>query len=105
MNNKILKVDADELGNLAKNMKKDSDDFDREIDNMINLINDLGTIWQGTDANAFQANVSNYLGKMKAIPESLSTLSGVTDKINKGYIEKNEAFSKALKEVASRYAK
>lgn len=101
----IIKADNDELENLSKRMQRDSDDFSIEIDKMISLINSLGPVWQGKDSDTFQKNATNYMEKMKAVPNSLTTLSSAVDLVNKGYIEKNEEFAKAIEEVKNRYAR
>ena len=99
----IIKADSDELDLFVKKMRNDSNDFSDEIDNIISLINQLGDVWQGIDATTFQNNISNYLEKMKVVPKALVTLSNVTDRINKGYLESDEAFTNALKEVTKKY--
>ena len=101
----VLKVDSDELKYFSKNMNDDSDEFSREIEKLISLVNSLEGVWQGVDSTTYRQNVSNYLEKMKAIPVALSTLSRVTDRLNDGYNEKNQAFTKTIQEVTNKYAK
>lgn len=102
----ILKVDNEELDLFIKTMREDSDNLSKEIDKMISLMNRLNDeVWQGIDAKTFNENVTTYLEKMKVIPKALSTLSNISDKLNKGYAENDEAFAKALEEVANKYAK
>ena len=102
----IVRVDTDELNLVVKQMRKDSEDFNKEIETMIHLIkNELPGVWRGVDAKTFIENVSTYLERMKVIPKALTTLSNVTEKINKGYEEDDESFGKALEGVANKYAK
>lgn len=101
----VLKVDNDELKNFTRNMSVDSDDLNAEIEKMSSLIDTLGSIWQGVDATEFQKNMKSYLEKMKKIPTAINALATVTDRLNDGYSEKNNAFTKTLEEVKNRYAK
>jgi len=101
-----VKVDNDEMNTFIKTMRDDSTELSKELDNMIKQMNRLTTeVWQGADARTFNENVTTYLEKMKVIPKAITTLSNISDKINKGYAENDEAFAKALEEVANRYAK
>ncbi len=101
-----IKVDNDELSYFVKNMNTDSESLRIEIENMINLVNRLGSeVWQGADATTFQNNVTEYLEKMKVIPKAITTLANITEKKNNGYVENDQAFAKALEEVANKYAK
>ena len=99
----VLKVDNEELEQFTIRMNKSSEEFSKEIDNMLHQIEILRTIWQGTDATTFQDNVTEYLTKMKVLPKALSTLSSVTQKTNKSYAERDEAFGKKLSEVNTKY--
>ena len=101
----ILKVNNEELNYFTKNMNNDSEDLDKEIDNMISLVNSLEAIWQGVDSTTFRDNMLSYLKKAKKIPVALNTLSTITERLNKGYDEKNEAFSRTLREVKNKYGR
>ena len=96
----ILKVDPDELLNVTKIMKKDSERFKKEIDNMQSSLNVVASNWKGTDANAFVSNFTNFLKKMKSIPASVDTFAEICEKTSNGYISRDEQFAKDLKGVA-----
>ena len=101
----IIKVDSDELKMVIEKMRSDSENFNKEIDNMISLINNnLASTWQGADSDSFQKNVVAYLEKMKSIPTSLTNLSNIIEKINKGYEDDDESFGKILEGVSNEYA-
>ena len=93
----ILKVDPDELLNVSDIMKKDSDNYNEEIDKMFATLEKLKGIWQGADANAFIENLSNFLNRMKGIPTTLDALSQLCNKSNEGYTTRDEAFANELK--------
>lgn len=95
-----LKVDPDELLDFSKVIKNDSDKYTTEIDNMEASLEKLKRIWQGEDARAFTENFTNFLTRMKGIPQTLSTLSELCDKSNEGFKTRDENFAKELKERA-----
>lgn len=101
----LIKADNEELTMFTKTMEKDASDLEIEIGNMIKAIERLGNIWQGQDASVFTTNVTNYLEKMKVMPKGITTLSKVTDRINKEYKERDEAFAGQLREVRNKYEK
>lgn len=96
----ILKVDPDELLDVIKVMKKDSDRLKNEIKNMQSSVEIVRANWKGMDADAFTANFDNFLKKMETIPSSIDTFAEVCDKTNKGYTSRDEQFARELKEGA-----
>lgn len=101
----VIRANNDELHNFSGGMKNNADALTAELEKWKATINELGTVWQGTDSDVYRKNVSNYIGKMESIPESLTTLSNVVEKINKSYIERKEEYSKGIKEVLAKYGK
>lgn len=95
-----LKVDPEELLDVSNVIKKDADQYDKEIDNMEACLEKLKLIWQGYDAKAFTDNLTNFLTRMKGIPESLKTLSSLCSKSSEGYSTRDEEFARKLKEDA-----
>ena len=96
----VLKVDPDELQSVAKVMEKDSERYKKEIENMEGSLEIIERNWKGVDAEAFITNFHNFIKKMKAIPETIDTLSEVCSKTNEGYVTRDKAFANELKEGA-----
>lgn len=99
----LLKVRHEELYDVVNTMEKDGDAYDTEIDNMLKEIEKLRTIWQGQDAKIFCDNAQNYITKMKNIPVALRNMSTFTKKVNGGYSDNDESFSKELETEANNY--
>ncbi len=99
----VLKVKHEELYNVVDVMEKDSDAYDTEIENMLKEIEKLRTIWQGQDAKIFCDNIYNYVTKMKNIPIALRNMSKFTRKVNGGYSDNDDSFSKELETEANNY--
>lgn len=101
----LIKADNEELTMFTKTMDQDASDLEEEINKMLKTVENLGNIWQGKDASVFINNVTNYLEKMKVMPKGITTLSKVTERINREYKERDEAFAGQLREVRNRYGK
>lgn len=99
----VLKVKHDELHDVLSIMEKDGDVYDTEIENMLDQIEKLRTIWLGQDAKIFCDNVHDYVEKMKNIPIALRNMSTFIKKTNNGYTENDESFSKELETEATNY--
>ena len=96
----VLKVDPDELQDVAKIMEKDSQRYKKEIGNMEASLEKIANNWKGIDADSFVINFRNFLKKMKGIPATMDTLSEVCNKANEGYVSRDEEFARELKEGA-----
>ncbi len=99
----IIRVKHDELNKVKDVMKNDSNSLDQEIENLASGIEKLKTVWQGPDANIFCDNVTNYLSKMRQVPECMRTLSDFIYKVNNQYKESDEAFSRDLQTEVDNY--
>lgn len=98
-----LKVKQKELNDVVDVMKKGGDDYDTEIDNMLEQIEKLRHVWIGTDATVFCDNVEGYITKMKNIPICLRNMSKYTKEANAGYKEKDDEYAKELNKEATNY--
>jgi WXG100 family type VII secretion target len=98
-----LMVKHAELKQVSNNMRKDSEDLDKEIEKMLSSIERLRGIWEGVDAVQFCDHATEYVTKMKNVPIAMRNMLKVIDVANKGYEENDEAFGKALKTEAQNY--
>lgn len=96
----ILKVEPEELLEFSNVIEKDAEVYKKEIDNMMNSLEKLKSVWQGDDATAFTTNFSYFLERMKGIPETLDVLAKASKKSSEGFTERDDAFAKELKEGA-----
>lgn len=99
----LLKVDHDELYDVTKVMNQDRDDYNKEIENMLQQIEKLKTIWQGEDADMFCYKAHEYISNMKKITNTMQKLSKFSDKANQGYAEWDDSFGKELEAEAMNY--
>ncbi len=99
----ILKVDHDELYDVTKTIKNDREDYRKEIENMLEQIEKLKTIWRGEDAEVFCSKAFDYIQNMKKIPNTMQQISSIGDKANAGYAENDESFGKQLESEANNY--
>lgn len=99
----IIKVGHDELYDVTKVLKQDQEDYDSEIDKMMEIIENMKTVWKGTEANVFYAKATDYIKNMKKITKTMGSISRFSDKANEGYAEVDESFSKELEKEANDY--
>lgn len=99
----LLKVKHEELNNVSRVIKKDSEELDKEIDNLLEQVEILRTIWQGQDADSFCQNTSDYFSKMKSIPNCMRNISGFINNVDNTYKEKDEAFNRELRTEVDNY--
>ena len=92
----LIKVDSEELDRVRVDIKGDGELLLIEIENMSQAWETLKGIWQGDDADAFYGNVSEYLTKMKNIPNYLDVVQRFVGKMNGKYTDNDEAFSREL---------
>ena len=99
----IIKVGHSELFDVTKTLKQDREDYDKEINNMLDQIERMKAVWTGYTADVFYEKVTEYVKNMKKITNAMNTISAFTDKANEGYIEMDESFSKELEAEANNY--
>ena len=99
----VLKVDHDELYDVTNVIKKDREDYKKEIENMLKEIERLRTIWQGGDSQVFCDKAFDYIQNMKKITNAMLSIKDFTDKANQGYAENDESFGSELEVEANNY--
>ena len=99
-----IKVKHEELNKVKNTMIKDAEDFNSDIDKLIEQVRILKTIWQGQDADKFIANAEMFFEKMKGLPITMNAMGKFINKANGDFEEGDEAFSKELEtEVEEQY--
>ena len=99
----IFKVKHSEINQVSDTLKNDSEALDIEITNMNTQIENLRKIWQGTDAEIFCDNISNYISRMNNITVAMRNMSNAISTTDNGYKAYDEAFGNALKSEADNY--
>lgn len=91
-----MRVNHQMLNDVVSKTNRDSEQLFGEINGMSNDINALKQIWRGEEADIFYTRIDNYLGNLKAIPETYNTFAKFMSKANKLYKEADEQFAKEL---------
>lgn len=91
-----MRVNHQMLNDVVNKTNRDSEQLFSEINGMSNDINALKQIWRGEEADIFYTRIDNYLGNLKAIPETYNTFAKFMSKANKLYKEADEEFAKEL---------
>jgi WXG100 family type VII secretion target len=99
-----IKLQHEELDQVRRTMVKDAEDFDSDIDKLLQQIEILKTIWQGQDAEKFYKNAGAYFDKMKDLPLAMMKMGKFIEKANGDFKESDQSFSKELEtEVDEEY--
>ena len=98
-----LKVRFSEVKNFADVIIKDSVTIDEEIDNILEDLDKLTTIWKGYDADKFHEHATAYFTTMKNIPRAMRNIDKSIGAALESYNNSEAAFSSLLKGERERY--
>ena len=98
-----IKVKHEELTTVEKTFDKDAEDFDSDIDKILQAIGTLRTVWQGQDADIFYVNASEFFDKMKGLPVAMRAMGKFIGQANGDFQDGDESFSKELETEADEY--
>ena len=99
-----IKVKHEELTNVEKVFDKDAEDFDSDIDKILQALETLKTVWQGQDADIFYKHSHEYFERMKALPITMRAFGKFIKRTNGDFTDGDESFSKELEtEVEEEY--
>lgn len=99
----LIKVGHDELYNVTDVLKKDQEDYDKEIEKMLQQIEILRGVWQGQDAKIFCDKAHDYIENMKKITTTMGNIKSFCDKANRGFADIDTGFAKQLNAEANNY--
>lgn len=94
----LVRVKHNELNDFANTMDNNADDIALEIENMLQKLEELKSIWQGQDFNIFEEKLHNYLNHMKLIPYTLNVFGEFTRRADKMYSESDRQFAKKIEQ-------
>lgn len=98
-----LKVNFDGLNKVKKTFDQDKEELDKEIQNILDQVQKLRSIWQGGDATNFCNNLETYAKNMKNIATTFGNFSKYVDSANKGYKDGDDSFASALRGERAKY--
>jgi uncharacterized protein YukE len=96
----ILKVRHAELNDVKNKIINDSNILDNEINNLLQYINELKSVWQGVDADTFCNESYNYINRMKGVSNCFKVLGNFIKDANCAYEENDNSLKKELEKEA-----
>ena len=73
--------------------------LDSKIDEMVELLNELGSYWTGSAADSVRNNSINYVNKLKNVVGNCYSLNGELNSIIKTYQTVEKDFSEQLEKA------
>ncbi len=98
-----FEVDSDKLKNAETTFIKSHDDFESYIKYWREQIEQLKSIWDGTESEIFYKNMEEYLLKLDILCESKNIFGKAFKYSYSIYEQKDEEFKKELKKENSQY--
>lgn len=69
-----LRIDKSNIRKVSQQFRQTSSDIDKQINNIVNIVNDLSNVWQGVDYNVCRDIVND-----KLIPNLKKSSSALDD--------------------------
>ena len=92
----MIKVRPDGLKNVTKNIDKDREELEYEINYWISKIEELQGIWQGEDADIFYNSCLSYVKRMSSITDFYDTMREFVGYSRYKYTENDESLKDNL---------
>ena len=98
-----IEVDTEELKYCEEKLSTSSNNLSDEIDYWENQIDQLKSIWSGTEANVFYTKMEEYLIKLRMLSETTSMFSNTVKNCYVSYETNDDNFAGKIKEENSKY--
>ena len=101
----MIKILHDNITSFRNTLYEDKRQMVDEIDKLNANLEDLKTIWLGKDSDAFCNNMSNYLKKMRVIPDLLDNVDGFVYDADKLFEDEDKEFMSDIKNEEIKFKK
>lgn len=95
-----LRVNHEEINNFYDLSQNESDLIKENINIWIQKIEELKEIWQGTDAEEFYENATNYFKRLNIVPEFYDSLNNFVLEANRKYRETDNESKKEFEKIS-----
>ena len=94
-----IRVNHGELEKVKEKMNEDTNELQKEIDDILKKIEELKNVWQGEEANIFYIKYINYLNYLKTVPQTYTKLTAFMGKANISYKNADLNLKKEINDV------
>ena len=94
-----IKVEKEELNTINKIIDDDKTELENKLDYLLSLVNDLKTVWQGTDAEEFYNKAETYITFLRSVPTIYGSIYNVIDGANKTYTQLDTDYAETMKKA------
>lgn len=97
-----VRVEYDELEYITKNTKEDKSELEIEINRLLENLERIKTMWQGTDADIFYDKAFEYIKRMKVLCSFMNATGELIQYGTNNYQKQDQSFARDLnKEVVN----
>ena len=98
-----IKVNYDSLANKSKEIKKESEELNTEINKLIAYLEEVKAAWKGQDANIFIGKAEAYFKNMKQVAVSLEGFSKFIEYANKNYYNYDKNWKEEVEKAGGNF--
>ena len=81
----VIKVDYEKMNDTALDIKKESENLDKEVDKLLMILGKVKTNWNGYDSDIYCGKMEAYFRNIKKVVGSLEDFSSFMKYANKSY--------------------
>lgn len=74
-----IKANYNEMSNTSLKLKEEGIKLDKEVDNLLNLLEEVKENWQGTDSDIYVSKAEAYFKNIKQISSSIKEFASFID--------------------------
>lgn len=88
-----IEVDSSGVDNVYNLLSDKTDDFSQEIKKLSNIVNNVGSAWQGDDATKYTEAMKTYIEALNAVAEMMGQCNKYLCKVPGFYETLDEAYA------------
>ena len=94
-----LKVDYERVDSIGSSVEKEVENLYTKKDELLKIIEDFGSCWEGDDYDEFKENAGVYIRNMKIKIDELEYVAGFMRYASSRYSNNDDAWANKLKEI------
>ncbi len=98
-----IKVNYESLTNKSKEIKKESEELNNEIDKLIAYLEEVKQAWKGRDSEIFTGKAEAYFKNMKQVAVSLDGFSKFAEYADNNYYEHDKSWKEEVEKAGGNF--
>ena len=95
----IIKANYNEMINAENKLKEQSKNLNKEVDNLLSLLEEVKEAWSGTDSDIFVGKAEAYFKNIKQISGSVESFASFIKYASKSYEARDLRWKKDIEEA------